>query len=76
MIYLPPRLSRMSSILTISKRYRQTLFLGLSSFLLFSCNGKMEKNDVMVSVSSELSAPIDRDFDQIKEEGAKDDYSL
>lgn len=69
MIYLPPRLSRMSSILTISKRYRQTLFLGLSSFLLFSCNGKMEMNDVMVSVSSELSAPIDRDFDQIKEEG-------
>ncbi len=69
MIYLLPRLKRMSSILTISKRYKQTLYLGLGSFLLFSCSGKIEENKAVESISSEFSTPISRDFDQIKEEG-------
>ena len=59
----------MSSILTISKRYKQTLYLGLGSFLLFSCSGEIEDHKAVESISIELSAPISRDFDQIKKEG-------
>tara|TARA_B100000575_G_scaffold294202_1_gene308595 strand:- start:9175 stop:10686 length:1512 start_codon:yes stop_codon:yes gene_type:complete len=59
----------MSSILTISKRYKQILFLGLVSFLLFSCSGKLEEGVIIKTTSSEFSAPVTRDFDQIRENG-------
>ena len=69
MIYLLPRLHRMSSILTISKCYKQTLFLGLVSLFLFSCSGKVEEEIITNTIPSEFSAPVTRDFEKIKEDG-------